>query len=160
MSNFLPKNVFALFGSLGGFVGFCQLQSSLKAEESKPKNSKSDFHIEEINNANDKSARKIQEEKLQKLITETKNLCWLKMTGSAIPGLVIAVSVDGKTVFRHGFGYADVENKVLANSSHVFRIGKTIHSFQSISNLTTRGRSYKGQLILCFPNPNCYFEGC
>ena len=34
------------------------------------------------------------------------------MTGSAVPGLVIAVSVDGKTVFRHGFGYADVENKV------------------------------------------------
>ena len=128
MSNFLPKNVFALFGSLGGFVGYCQLQSSLKAEESKQKSSKlkSDFYIEDMNNANDKSARKIQEEKLQKLITETKNLCWLKMTGSAIPGLVIAVSVDGKTVFRHGFGYADVENKVLANSSHVFRIGKNI----------------------------------
>ena len=126
MSNFLPK---ALFGSLSGFVAFCQLQSSLKAEESKPKSSKlkSDLYIEEINNANDKSARKIQEEKLQKLITETKNLCWLKMTGSAIPGLVIAVSVDGKTVFRHGFGYADVENKVLANSSHVFRIGKPTH---------------------------------
>ena len=140
MSNFLPKNVFALFGSLGGFVGFCQLQSSLKAEESKPKSSKlkSDFYIEEINNANDKSARKIQEEKLQKLITETKNLCWLKMTGSAIPGLVIAVSVDGKTVFRHGFGYADVENKVLANSSHVFRIGKSIIYINMISNLATR----------------------
>mgnify|MGYP001227948116 CR=1 FL=1 len=82
------------------------------------------FQIEEINSANDKSARKVQEEKLQKIITESKNLCWLKITNSAIPGLAIAVSVDGKTLFRHGFGYADVENKVLATASHVFRIGK------------------------------------
>ena len=51
---------------------------------------------------NEKSAKKVQEEKLQKFINEAKNLCWLKMTESAIPGLVIAVSVDGKTVFKHG----------------------------------------------------------
>ena len=121
MSSFFAKNVCALVGSLGGFAGLYQLQSKVNAEDSKL-NQDSTFFIEEINTANDKSARKLQEEKLQKLIAETKNLCWLKMTGSAIPGLVIAVSVDGKTVFRHGFGYADVENKVLANSSHVFRI--------------------------------------
>ena len=125
MSSFVPKKLCALVGSLGGLIGISQVDFKLNAEEFKSKQSsklQSVSFVEEINNANDKSARKIQEEKLQKIITDSKNLCWLKMTGSAIPGLVIAVSVDGKTVFRHGFGYADVENKVLANTSHVFRI--------------------------------------
>ena len=124
MSSFVPKKMYALIGSLGGLIGISQVDFKLNAEELKSKQS-SNLHsvsfVKEIN-ANDKSARKVQEEKLQKMVADSKNLCWLKMTGSAIPGLVIAVSVDGKTVFRHGFGYADVENKVLANTSHVFRI--------------------------------------
>ena len=133
MASFIPKNLIALVGSFGGLYGICQVKSNrVKAEENFVKTSKLEnnykpnslFQIEEINSANDKSARKLQEEKLQKIITESKNLCWLKITNSAIPGLAIAVSVDGKTVFRHGFGYADVENKVLATASHVFRIGK------------------------------------
>ena len=135
MATFLPKNLIGLVGSLGGLYGLCQVKSNLKAEEHFVKSKETLnlennykptglFQIEEINSPNDKSARKVQEEKLQKIITESKNLCWLKITGSAIPGLAIAVSVDGKTVFRHGFGYADVENKVLATASHVFRIGK------------------------------------
>ena len=132
MASFLPKNLIALVGSVGGLYGICQVKSNLKAEENFVKSKQTSklekypalFQIEDANIANDKSARKIQEEKLQKIIIESKNLCWLKITGSAIPGLAIAVSVDGKTVFRHGFGYADVENKVLATASHVFRIGK------------------------------------
>ena len=135
MASFIPKNLIGLVGSFGGLYGICQVKSNLKAEENFIKSKETPklgnnykpnslFQIEEINSANDKSARKVQEEKLQKIITESKNLCWLKITNSAIPGLAIAVSVDGKTLFRHGFGYADVENKVLATASHVFRIGK------------------------------------
>lgn len=136
MASFIPKNLIALVGSVGGLYGICQVKSNhVKAEENFVKSKETSmlennykptslFQIEEINSANDKSARKVQEEKLQKIITESKNLCWLKITNSAIPGLAIAVSVDGKTLFRHGFGYADVENKVLATASHVFRIGK------------------------------------
>ena len=135
MASFIPKNLIALVGSFGGLYGICQVKTNLKAEENFFKSEETSkleknykpnslFQIEEINSVNDKSARKIQEEKLQKIITESKNLCWLKITNSAIPGLAIAVSVDGKTLFRHGFGYADVENKVLATASHVFRIGK------------------------------------
>ena len=52
--------------------------------------------------ANEKSARKLQEEARHKVIQQAKNMVWIKMTESAVPGLVIAVSVDGKTVFRHG----------------------------------------------------------
>ena len=53
-------------------------------------------------NANDKSLKKMQTEQLQKAIASSKNLCWLKMSESATPGLIIAVSIDGKTVFKHG----------------------------------------------------------
>ena len=56
----------------------------------------------EINNPNEKSVRKMQDEALQKAITTTKNLVWSKMCQSAVPGLIIGVSVDGKTVYRHG----------------------------------------------------------
>ena len=54
------------------------------------------------NNPNDKSVKKLQEEALQKAIASTKNLVWTKMNYSAVPGLVIGVSVDGKTVYRGG----------------------------------------------------------
>ena len=49
-----------------------------------------------------KSLGQLKNEELQKAITSAKNLCWIKMSESAIPGLIIAVSVDGKTVFKHG----------------------------------------------------------
>ena len=55
-----------------------------------------------LNNPNEKSIKKLQDEALQKAITSSKNLVWTKMSISAIPGLVIGVSVDGKTVWRHG----------------------------------------------------------
>ena len=51
---------------------------------------------------NAKSLGQLKNEELQKAITSAKNLCWIKMSESAIPGLIIAVSVDGKTVFKHG----------------------------------------------------------
>ncbi|XP_020620532.1 serine beta-lactamase-like protein LACTB, mitochondrial [Orbicella faveolata] len=41
-------------------------------------------------------------------------------TGS--PGVCVAVSIDGKTVWSEGFGFADVENRVLCSSKTVMRI--------------------------------------
>ena len=38
------------------------------------------------------------------------------------PGVCIAVSLDGKTVWSEGFGFADVENRVLCTSKTVMRI--------------------------------------
>ena len=58
--------------------------------------------LEDSANPNDKSARTKANEDLQKAINAAKSLCWIKMSESAIPGLVIGVSVDGKTVFKHG----------------------------------------------------------
>ena len=60
--------------------------------------------------------------KLKAAIERSKPMIWAKLYEAGIPGLVIAVSVDGKTVWKHGFGYADQENRVLANAATVMRI--------------------------------------
>ena len=38
------------------------------------------------------------------------------------PGVCVAVSVNGETVWREGFGFADIENRVLCSSKTVMRI--------------------------------------
>lgn len=38
------------------------------------------------------------------------------------PGVVVAVSIDGKVVWNEGFGFADVENKVRCSPATVMRI--------------------------------------
>lgn len=38
------------------------------------------------------------------------------------PGVCVAVSVNGETVWSEGFGFADIENKVLCSSKTVMRI--------------------------------------
>ena len=38
------------------------------------------------------------------------------------PGVSVAVSMDGKLVWSEGFGFADVENRVLCSARTVMRI--------------------------------------
>ncbi|NIR46974.1 serine hydrolase [candidate division KSB1 bacterium] len=40
-----------------------------------------------------------------------------------IPGLAVAVAIDGKIVWAEGFGYADLEKKTPATPQTVFRVG-------------------------------------
>ncbi|HUL16034.1 MAG TPA: serine hydrolase domain-containing protein [Terriglobales bacterium] len=46
-----------------------------------------------------------------------------ELIARGIPGLAIAVTVDGKIVYAQGFGYADLEQRVPAWPSTKFRIG-------------------------------------
>jgi CubicO group peptidase (beta-lactamase class C family) len=46
-----------------------------------------------------------------------------EMLGRGIPGLSVAVAVDGEIVWAEGFGYADLENRVRVSPSTKFRIG-------------------------------------
>ena len=41
---------------------------------------------------------------------------------SGCPGVCISVSVDGETVWSEGFGFADIENRVLCTTKTVMRI--------------------------------------
>ncbi len=51
---------------------------------------------------NDQSKHQIQQEKLKNAISKSKELAWIKMYEVGAPGLVIAVSVDGKVVYKSG----------------------------------------------------------
>ena len=95
---------------LAGAVLGIERLSKIHAEDGSQKKFKSDIELENLLKvekvsslgANDKSARLRQEEKLKAMISETRQLCWLKKTESSAPGMVIAVSVDGKMVYRDG----------------------------------------------------------
>ena len=71
---------------------------------------------------NEQGRQQQASERLKAAVERSKHMVWAKLYEAGVPGLVIAVSVDGKMTWKHGFGYADVENRVLANSGTVMRI--------------------------------------
>lgn len=44
------------------------------------------------------------------------------------PGIVVGVSINGKTIWQEGFGYADIENRVLCTEDTVMRIASVSKS--------------------------------
>jgi len=76
----------------------------------------------ELLKPNEQSRQQAQAEKLKAAITKARDLVWCKMYESGAPGMIVAVSVNGKQVWQHGFGYADLENRLLAQTSTVMRI--------------------------------------
>ena len=62
------------------------------------------LQISEALKPNEQSKQQQKAEKLKAAISKARNLVWCKMYESGAPGLTIAVSVNGKTVWHHGFG--------------------------------------------------------
>ena len=60
--------------------------------------------ISEALKPNEQSKQQQKAEKLKAAISKARNLVWCKMYECGAPGLTIAVSVNGKTVWHHGFG--------------------------------------------------------
>ncbi len=58
------------------------------------------------------------------------------------PGIAIAVSVDGETVWSEGFGYADLEHRVPMSRSVKFRVGSISKSMTAaaVASLVEDGR--------------------
>ena len=81
-----------------------------------------DLLAESVTKPNETSKQQAQAEKLKSAISRARNLVWCKMYECGAPGMVIAVSVNGKTVWQHGFGYADLENHLLTGTACVMRI--------------------------------------
>merc|ERR1712098_560926 len=50
------------------------------------------------------------------------HLSGVKMYESGTPGMAVAISVNGKQVWQHGFGYSDLENKLLVGTGCIMRI--------------------------------------
>ncbi|MEP5610862.1 MAG: serine hydrolase domain-containing protein [Cyclobacteriaceae bacterium] len=62
--------------------------------------------------------------KYQSTISQARAMVNELMKENETPGMAVAVSVNGETVWSEGFGYADVENKVEVNPrTTMFRIG-------------------------------------
>ncbi|XP_045173567.1 serine beta-lactamase-like protein LACTB, mitochondrial [Mercenaria mercenaria] len=59
---------------------------------------------------------------LSEAIRQSRDLMQRKKDETGSPGLTIAVSVDGKTVWSEGIGYSDVENRLKCTPQSVFRI--------------------------------------
>ncbi|CAH1788201.1 unnamed protein product [Owenia fusiformis] len=55
-------------------------------------------------------------------INESRDLIQRKKDECGCPGMVVAVSIDGRQVWAEGFGFSDVENRVLCHPGTVMRI--------------------------------------
>jgi CubicO group peptidase (beta-lactamase class C family) len=55
-------------------------------------------------------------------VEESRTLVWDRMAEVGIPGLSVAVAVDGEVVWAEGFGMADLENSVAVRPDTRFRI--------------------------------------
>ena len=56
-------------------------------------------------------------------VREARALVQQDWTTKGYPGIAIAASVDGQTIWSEGFGYADLEHRVPMTSSIKFRVG-------------------------------------
>jgi serine beta-lactamase-like protein LACTB, mitochondrial len=84
-----------------------------------------------------------QKSQNEEAIRQGRSLVTDLMKRQSIPGLSIAVAVDGKIVWSEGFGLADLENNVAVSTRTSFRIG-------SVSKLLTAAalaRLYEEKLI-------------
>ncbi|XP_064472359.1 serine beta-lactamase-like protein LACTB, mitochondrial isoform X2 [Ornithodoros turicata] len=64
------------------------------------------------------------------------------MDESGVPGIVVAVSVDGETLWAEGIGYADVENRVPCTRGTLMRIGSVSKAIAAaaVAKLWEEGR--------------------
>lgn len=77
------------------------------------------------------------EKNLKKAIRYTAKVCdaWLphKIRYDLIPGLSVGIVHKGKLVYRKGFGYADVEHKILMTPKTGFRIASISKTFTAVA---------------------------
>ena len=79
----------------------------------------------EVSEAEEHGRQAAQAEKLKAAIAKARDLVSCKMYELGAPGMVVAISVNGKQVWQHGFGYSDLENKLLMGTGSIMRIGST-----------------------------------
>lgn len=85
------------------------------------------LHAESVNSLepiaphalNDNAKRKI----LADAIAHSRELLERKKEEAGVPGIAVAVNVDGQTLWSEGLGYADVENRVPCGRETMMRIG-------------------------------------
>lgn len=78
----------------------------------------------------------------QDAVTRSRDLLARKKDEFGVPGVVVAVSVDGETLWAEGMGYADVENRVPCGRHTVMRIGSISKpiAMMSLAKLLEEGK--------------------
>lgn len=57
------------------------------------------------------------------------------LKGKEAPGVAVLVAKEGKIIYRKGFGYADIKNKILIDPDTKFRIGSVTKQFTAAAIL-------------------------
>ena len=91
-------------------------------EEEEDEEGDGDFELGLVGTPNDQGRQQAQTEKLKAAVAKARDLCEVKMYESGAPGMTVAISVNGKQVWQHGFGYADLENRLLAGTGCIMRV--------------------------------------
>ncbi|XP_015928621.1 serine beta-lactamase-like protein LACTB, mitochondrial [Parasteatoda tepidariorum] len=83
-----------------------------------------------------------QVNKYEEAINKSRDILLRVKDEVGAPGIVVGVSVDGKTVWTEGFGYADVENRVLCTADTVMRIASISKSITmaAVAKLIEQGK--------------------
>ena len=76
------------------------------------------------------------------VVEEARALVRADIAERGYPGIAVAVSVDGETVWSEGFGYADLEHRVPMSPSVKFRVGSISKSMTAaaVASLVEKGR--------------------
>jgi CubicO group peptidase (beta-lactamase class C family) len=71
----------------------------------------------------------MKKEALDKSLRYIKDWIRFQHERGDIPGLAVAVGIDGEIVLNEAYGYANVENKEKLNTDHIFRIASHSKTF-------------------------------
>lgn len=110
----------AVAAGIGGYVfGSHRKTSTDQAEAGSGCSETTNEMVKYVKEANELRVNPLS---LQEAIMQATDLCQRVKDECGTPGLVVAVSVDGRLVWTQGFGYADVENRLPCTPNTVMRI--------------------------------------
>ncbi|XP_072020837.1 LOW QUALITY PROTEIN: serine beta-lactamase-like protein LACTB, mitochondrial [Amphiura filiformis] len=139
------KSKLLVWGAVAGGVGLVVWRYSTTSENSKKIE---EAVCEETDDEDDKKVMKKTssdekvdrckgngddyERRLQDAIAKSRDLLYRAKDEYGTPGIVAAISVDGKPLWSEGLGYSDVENRVPCTSSAVLRVASISKSFTMV----------------------------
>lgn len=81
---------------------------------------------------NDRPVNAEPDKDTQKLFSEVEGLISKKMNEAMIPGLSVAIVKDGETIYKSGFGYADLDSSKEVTSDTLFQLGSNSKAFTAL----------------------------
>lgn len=102
---------------IGGYIAWTREPESFQKVLASSPNTVESLTVSDCSKVSRRQAQ------LENAINYAHELLARKKDEWGVPGIAVAVSVDGKTVWTEGLGYADVENRVPCGSQTVMRIG-------------------------------------